>query len=129
MNYKNYKTRLKIKAEAQDVYAALTNPFTIQLWSGYEADMSTEPGSEFSLWEGDISGKNLEFEENKKIVQQWYFGEQEEPSIVTIKIFEDTNRCQVELVHTNIPEEDFADICEGWDNYYLGAIKEFFEQD
>ncbi len=129
MNYKNYKTRLKIKAEAQDIYAALTNPFTIQLWSGYTAEMSTEPGSEFSLWEGDISGKNLEFEENKKIVQQWYFGEQAEPSIVTIKIFEENNRCQVELVHTNIPEEDYADICEGWDNYYLGAIKEFFEQD
>ncbi len=129
MNYKNYKTRIKIKAEAEDIYAALTNPFTIELWSGYPAIMSTEPNSEFSLWEGDIVGKNLEFETNSKVVQQWYFGEQDEPSIVTIKIFVQKNHCQVELVHTNIPEEDYEDICEGWENYYLGAIKEFFEED
>ncbi len=129
MNYKDYKTRIKIKAEPEDIYAALTNPFTIELWSGYKAEMSTEPGSEFSLWEGDIVGKNLEFEENKKMVQQWYFGDQPEPSVVTIKIFEMKNLSQVELVHTNIPEDDYKDICEGWDEYYLGAIKEFFEQD
>ncbi|SMO85723.1 Activator of Hsp90 ATPase homolog 1-like protein [Saccharicrinis carchari] len=128
MSVKDFKTRMKIKAEAQDIYAALTNPFTIELWSGYKAEMSTAPGSEFSLWDGDIAGKNLEFEENKKVVQQWYFGEQEEASIVTIKIFEETNRCQVELLHTNIPEADYNEISEGWTNYYLGAIKEFFEQ-
>ncbi len=129
MSYRDYKTRMKIKAEAEDIYAALTNPFTIELWSGYPAQMSTNPDSEFSLWEGDIVGKNLEFDTNKKLVQQWYFGDQEEKSIVTIKIFEQKNHCQVELTHTNIPAEDFDDICEGWEEYYLGAIKDFFEDD
>ncbi len=129
MSVKDFKTRIKIKAEAEDIYAALTNPFTIELWSGYKAEMSTEAGTEFSLWEGDIVGKNIEFETNKKVVQQWYFGDQPEESIVTIKIFEDKNACQVELKHINIPEEEFDDICEGWTEYYLGAIKEFFEQD
>jgi activator of HSP90 ATPase len=60
------------------VYLALTNPLTIQLWSGEEAVISTEPDSEFSLWEENIAGKNREIEEYKKIVQQWYFGDQEE---------------------------------------------------
>ncbi len=56
----------------QILYSALTNPFTIELWSGYPAVMSTEPGSEFSLWEGDITGKNLEFVQDRKVVQEWY---------------------------------------------------------
>ena len=73
---KNFKSYFKIPTEPSDVYAALTNPLTIQLWTGDEAVMSTEPGSEFSMWEGSITGKNLEFEPNKKIVQQWYFGDQ-----------------------------------------------------
>ena len=64
-----------LAAPPEEVYAALTNPATIQLWSGEVAEMSTEPGSEFSLWEESIVGRNLEFEEGKKIVQQWYFGE------------------------------------------------------
>ena len=81
---KNYNEYFIIPATPSDVYAALTNPVTIRLWTGEEAEMSTEPGSEFSLWEGAICGKNLEFEENKKLVQEWYFGEQEEKSIVTI---------------------------------------------
>jgi activator of HSP90 ATPase len=83
---KTFKKSFRINAESSDVYAALTNPYTIELWSGYPAQMSTEPGSEFSLWEGDITGKNLEFTENKKVVQEWYFGDQPEKSIVTITI-------------------------------------------
>jgi uncharacterized protein YndB with AHSA1/START domain len=48
---KSFKKSFKIKAEPSDVYASLTNPYTIELWSGYPAQMSSEPGSEFSLWE------------------------------------------------------------------------------
>jgi activator of HSP90 ATPase len=73
---KTFKKTFKINAEPSDVYSALTNPFTIELWSGYPAEMSTEPGSEFSLWEGDIAGKNIEFVQDKKVVQEWFFGEQ-----------------------------------------------------
>jgi activator of HSP90 ATPase len=91
--------------------------------------MSTEPGSEFSLWEGSISGKNLEFEENKKIVQQWYFGEQHEPSIVTLKLHEHKTGTSVELRHTNIPDEDYQDIVEGWDELYFGALEDFYDED
>ncbi|MBC7451298.1 MAG: SRPBCC domain-containing protein, partial [Cytophagales bacterium] len=74
---KNYKKYYIIPALPEEVYLALTVPTTILLWSGEEAVMSVEPGSEFSMWDGSIEGKNLEFVEGKKIVQQWYFGEQE----------------------------------------------------
>lgn len=125
---KDFKTRLRIKAEASDVYAALTNPFTIELWSGYPAVMGDVPGTEFSLWEGDIEGRVIESEPDAKLVQEWYFGDRDEKSIATIKIFPDgVGRVQVELVHTNIPDEAFDEITEGWKNYYLGAIKEFLE--
>ena len=108
------------------MYAAITNPLTIQLWTGGEVKMSTEPGSEFSMWDESISGKNLEFEENKKVVQQWYFGDQEEPSIVTIKLHSHKQGTSAELVHTNIPDDDFEDIVEGWKDAYFGAIIDFY---
>ncbi len=116
-----------LSATPEEVFAALTNPATIQLWSGDPAIMSTEPGSEFSLWEGNIEGKNLEFEKDKKIVQQWYFGEQEEASIVTIKLFADRNKTSLELKHTNIPDGDYQNIVDGWNNVYLGSLIEFYE--
>jgi activator of HSP90 ATPase len=123
---KDFKKYFIIPAPPQDVYLALTNPLTIHLWSGDEAEMSTEPNSEFSLWDGSIVGKNLEFEQDKKIVQQWYFGEQAEPSIVTIKLHEDKKGTSVELRHTNIPDEAYDDIVEGWVGSYFGSIEEFY---
>lgn len=123
---KTFEKTFKINAEPSDIYAALTNPYTIELWSGYPAQMSTEPGSEFSLWEGDISGKNLEFIENEKVVQQWYFGDQAEESIVTITIVRDRENSRVTVTHTNIPDDEFKDIAEGWREYYIGAITVFF---
>jgi activator of HSP90 ATPase len=88
--------------------------------------MSEKPGSEFSLWDDDITGKNLEFIKDKKVVQEWYFGEQPEKSIVTITIQPDRGDSQVTVEHTNIPDKDFADIAEGWREYYIGAIINFF---
>ena len=123
---KTFQKTFKINAEPSDVYSALTNPFTIEIWSGYPAIMSEEPGSEFSLWEGDITGRNLEFIKDRKIVQEWYFGEQTDKSIVTISIQSDKEDSQVTVEHTNISDKDFADIAEGWREYYIGAIVNFF---
>lgn len=123
----DFKKYYSLPATPEEVYTSLTNPLTIELWTGETAEMSTEPGSEFSMWEGSIVGKNLEFEENKKIVQQWYFDGQPEDSIVTIKLHPDKDGTSVELKHTNLPAEEYNDLVEGWNNSYFGALAEFFE--
>ena len=125
---KDYKNYYIINGPADEVYLALTNPFTIGLWTGEEgAVMSTEPGSEFSIMDGNIEGKNLEFVENRKIVQQWYFGEEEEtPSIVTIKLHDHKEGTSVELQHTNIPDEAYDDITQGWNAIYFKGLRDFF---
>lgn len=125
---KDYKKYYLLPAFPDEVYKALTLPATIYLWTGYKAEMSTEPGSEFSLWEGSICGKNLEFTENKKIVQEWYFGDQPEASIVTIILHPHPRGTSVELRHSNIPDEDYDGICGGWDHNYFGALQEFYEE-
>jgi len=124
---KDYKKYYSIPATPEEIYLALTNPITMELWTGEPAEMSTQPGSEFSMWEGSIVGKNMEFEADKKIVQQWYFDGQPEASIVTIKLHPDKAGSSVELRHTNIPDAEYNDMAEGWDNSYFGALIEFFE--
>lgn len=124
---KDFKKYFIVPAEPEEVYAALTNPATIQLWSGEPAEMSTVPGSEFSLWDGSISGRNIEFTEGKKIVQEWFFGDQEAQSIVTIILHQDKKGTSVELRHSNIPDEDYSDIVEGWNEVYFGALQDFYQ--
>lgn len=125
---KDYKKYYTIPAPPNEVYLALTNPLSIKLWSGGEAQMSTEPDSEFWLWDGDISGKNLAFEENKKIVQQWYFDGQDEESIVTLKLHEHAKGTSVELLHTNITDDNFDEFVDGWNTSYFAELVEFFEE-
>ena len=125
---KNLKKYYVLPVPPAELYIALTNPYTIQLWTGEEAEMSTTPNTEFSLWNGSIVGKNLEFEEGKKIVQEWYFGDQEPPSIVTIKLHEDKKGTSVELRHVNIPDEAFEEIASGWDYSYFGSLLDFYEE-
>lgn len=122
---KDFKKYYILDAPPQEVYEALTNPVSIRLWTGEDATMDGLPGSEFSLWDGSITGKNLEFIENKKIVQQWYFGDKDE-SIVTIKLHSHGESTSVELRHTNIPDEDYDEIVEGWNTSYFGNLEEFF---
>lgn len=118
----------RIKGAPEEIYAALTNPFSITLWTGAEARMREEPGTGFSLFDGDIEGVNLSFEKNHQIVQEWFFGDQEEKSIVTITLRPDRHFTRIELHHTHIPDEAYEDMVHGWDNYYFGALKEFFEK-
>ena len=124
---KDFKKYFIIPAGPEDLSMALTNPATIQLWSGEPAEMSTEVGSEFSLWEGSITGKNLEFIHGKKIVQQWYFGDQQEESIVTIILHEHQQGTSLELRHVNIPDEAYDDIVEGWNEVYMCGLIDFYE--
>ena len=128
---KDYKKYYILPAPPEEVYLALTNPATIQLWTGERAEMSTEAGSEFSLWDGSIVGRNIEFEDGKKIVQQWYFDQdeesQDEESIVTIKLHPHKKGTSVELKHTNIPDDEYDDIVEGWNDSYFRSLDEFYE--
>jgi activator of HSP90 ATPase len=126
---KDFKKYYIIPAPPEEVYAALTHEGTIQLWTGDKVEMKAEPGTEFSLWDGSIVGKNIEFEQGKKIVQQWYFGEEGEPSIVTIKLHADKGVTSLEVRHTNIPDEDYDEMVEGWNNQYIASLIEFYEEE
>jgi activator of HSP90 ATPase len=100
----------------------------LEIWTGEAAVMEEKEGTEFSLWDGSISGKNLEFVKDHKIVQEWYFGEQESPSVVTIKLHPDKDGTSMEVVQTNIPDEAYDNIVEGWKEDYFDALNELFEE-
>lgn len=125
---KDYKKYFHLAAEPKDVYNALTNPLMLEIWTGEHAEMEETEGSEFSLWDGSICGKNLEFIKDQKIVQEWYFGEQEDASIVTIKLHPDKGGTSMEVRQTNIPNDAYDNIVEGWQEDYFDALNELFEE-
>jgi activator of HSP90 ATPase len=121
---KELKKYYKLGAMPSDVYNALTNQIMIEIWTGDKAVFKAEPGFEFSMWDGEITGRNVAFEMDKLVRQIWYFDDVE--SEVTIKLHPDKKGTSVELHHTNIPDEAFDNIAEGWNMDYFGSLEELF---
>ncbi len=124
---KDLRKTIHIKVSREEVFNAITNALTIELWSGYEAEMESVPGKEFSMFGGDITGKIRTVDPPSLLEQVWDFGDQEDESIVRIELFEESGRTRLELNHTNIPEQAFENIQTGWKHYYLEALKKYLE--
>lgn len=126
---KDYKKYYIVPTTPEDIYKALTTEITIRLWTGDHVSINPMPGGEFSMWDGAITGQFITLEPNKLIIQEWYFGDQEEKSIVTIKLHEHKKGTSLELNHINIPIEAYTDIVEGWNDTYMASLIEFYEEE
>lgn len=118
----------EMNATPEEVFNALINPDLIQTWSGDEAKMNAKVGGTFSLWGGQMFGINLEIVKNKRLVQQWSYSNWKEPSKVTFTIKVVGKKTIINLLHEDVPEKSVNSISDGWDAYYLGAMKEMFEE-
>lgn len=126
---KNFKKYFIIPASPEELYRALTTEVTIRLWTGSLVEIDPIEGGEFSLWEGSITGRFIELSPYNKIVQEWYFGEQDEQSIVTLKLHEHKKGTSFEVNHTNIPDEAYDEIVAGWEEEYVGSLIDFYEDE
>ncbi|KAK3200098.1 hypothetical protein Dsin_023513 [Dipteronia sinensis] len=105
-------------------------------WKGFtqsNAKISKEVGGEFSIFDGSVTGKNLELEDGKLIVQKWRFGSWPDGIDSTVRLTFDEPEpgvTVVKLIHTDIPEEDRngnATVVEnterGWRDLILHKIR------
>lgn len=116
-----------IKSPVKDVWDALINPETIEKWGGGPVEMDEKVGTKFKLWGGDIFGTNTEVIHEKKLVQDWYGGDWPEPSKLVFELISEKDGTLLKLTQKGVPEDEEEDIDSGWDDYYLGAIKEYLE--
>ena len=125
---KNIRKTFHIKASREVIFTAITNPLTIELWTGYPAEMEPVPGTRFSMYDGDITGTIMALDPPSMVEQQWDFGDQTTPSLARIELFEEGAKTRLELNHSNIPEEAFENINTGWKEYFFGALKFYLEE-
>jgi len=125
---KMIKQEYLINAPIEEVWEALTEPKIIDMWGGGPAKMKAEENYEFSLWGGDIHGKNIKVAKGKTLKQEWYSGKWQKPSIATFNLSEKGEKTKVELIHNDVPENETKDISDGWKDYYMGPLKRLLEK-
>ncbi|WJX11314.1 hypothetical protein P8452_01940 [Trifolium repens] len=126
----------KFNCRAKDLFEIMMDE---NRWKGFtqsNARISKEVGGEISIFDGSVTGANLELEEGKLIVQRWRFGSWPDgmQSMVRI-VFEEPESgvTVVKLTHTDVPEEDRygnATVVEnterGWRDLIFQRIRSVF---
>lgn len=124
---KSFKQKHTIKSTKRKVWNALTNPKIIEKWGAGPAKMKEEVGFRFSLWKGQVFGKNIQVEKNSLLVQEWYAGRWDEPSIVTFDLKEKDGITILNLTHEKVPNNEVEDLKKGWKIYYINPLKKVVE--
>lgn len=131
MKVSTIRQKTLIPAAPDEVYEALIDEKKHSEFTGSKATCDPRVGGKFTAWDGYISGKNLELEKGKRIVQEWMTTEWPEghPFSRLELTFRKTEKgTEVRMVHSGVPSEQAADIRQGWIDFYWKPLKEYFKK-
>lgn len=117
-----------IPASPEEIYEAWLDSEGHSKMTGSPAHATAIVGDSFDAWDGYISGKNLELEPGKRIVQSWrgasYKNSDEDSQIeVIFEAVDDGTR--ITLTHTNVPDDQGSHE-PGWTTHYFEPMQRYF---
>jgi activator of HSP90 ATPase len=95
-------------------------------FTGAAVSIGDSAGAPFRAFDGLLSGTILHIEPKRLIVQTWRSGNwpvEAIDSILTLSFWPQENAARIELVHVNVPDEDFAGVSQGWEKYYWNPLR------
>ena len=119
-----------LPARPQEVYDALLDPKKHSAFTGSKATGKARVGAKFTAWDSYISGKNLELEKGKRIVQEWITTDWPEgypPSKLEFAFKEVDGNTELTMIHSEIPTDQRDELEKGWTDFYWIPLKNYFE--
>jgi len=116
-------------ASAEPIYKAWLSTNGHTQMTGSPAKVDGVLNGAFTAWDGYIWGTFLDLEENKKIVQLWRtseFPDDADDSHVEILFDEKDGKTKLNLIHSNMPEDQVDGYKTGWEDFYFKPMREFF---
>ena len=125
------KQTVTISASPEEIYEAFTDPKKHSEFTGSKATGKPKVGEEFTAWDGYISGKHLELEKGKRIVQEWINTDWPQglpPSRFELTLKADAGGTEVSMVQSNVPADQEEELLDGWTKFYWEPLKDYFEK-
>jgi len=125
------KQKAFIPATPGEVYDAFIDPKKHSKFTGSKATGDPKVGGRFTAWDGYITGKNLELEPGKRIVQEWTTTEWPEgqaPSKLELTFRKGKDGTELSMVQTGVPADQAADLAQGWIDWYWEPLKKYFKK-
>lgn len=122
MRSRIFKT-VVLPATASDLYDMYMDSDIHAEFTGAPVKISDEPDSVFEAFGGLLNGRTLQTVKHRLIVQSWRsvnFADSDPDSTLIISFTpEEEGEGRIDLVHIDVPENDYQGVTGGWDSRYF----------
>jgi activator of HSP90 ATPase len=121
-----------LPAPAQSLYGMYLDPAIHAAITGAPVVIDTLAGSPFRAFEGNLSGTMLTIVEPVLIVQSWrstHFNDEDPDSTLILTFTPLGEEGRIDLVHLDVPGQDYQGVVEGWEAYYWAPWRRYLARD
>ena len=125
----SFKISVVLPVSQKELYTAWLDNKAHSAFTGSPAKIDPRVGGKFSAWDGYISGKTLELNPFRRILQSWRtteFSKNTPDSTLEVLITKSGRGSKLTLVHKNLPQGSSAEYKTGWNDFYFTPMKEYF---
>lgn len=125
------RQEIVIPASPEEVFEAFVDAAKHTAFTGSKATGQAKVGAKFTAWDGYISGKHLELQKGKRILQEWTttdFPKGQAPSTLELAFEKVKEGTRILMVHSGVPAGQVDDIRQGWTDFYWDPLKQYFQK-
>jgi len=120
-----------LPATAEKLYKIYMDAALHSAATGAPVKISEKPGSPFSAFGGELWGSTLSVIESRLIVQSWRssnFHDTDPDSTLILSFVPKGKSGQIDLIHIDVPEQDYEGVKGGWDTYYWEPWRKYLSK-
>ena len=120
---------IQILATPQQVYDMYMDPKLQTAFTESLATSDPRVNGRFTAWEGYISGKYLELEPGKRIVQEWQTTDWPPgypPSRLELQLIATSEGTQINMIQGKVPQSQTNSLLRGWNEFYWQPLDAYF---
>jgi len=120
-----------LPASAEQLFQMYLDPQTHGDITGAPVTIAEEAGSEFRAFEGKLSGQVLAVTRPTLIVQFWRsiaFKPEDPDSTLMLCFTPLGNEGRIDLLHLDVPDQDYDGVNKGWESYYWTPWRKYLER-
>ncbi len=110
-----------LPSAAEKLFEMYIDPITHQAITGAPVVIGEKRGSEFIAFDGALTGTMLEVIKPRLIIKSWRsinFLAEDPDSTLILSFTSDEDGGRIDLVHLDVPDQDYDGVDQGWGKYY-----------
>jgi activator of HSP90 ATPase len=129
MTVKDLRQSVTLKASPEEVYRTLVDSKEHARFTGASARISGRAGTSFELYDRSLTGIVVAAEKGRRLVLAWRSEEWPKGhySIAQFSFTKVRGGTRLTFEQFGIPASDYADIREGWKQYYWEPLRLYLE--